>query len=112
MPACAGMTASLVSCRSPGRQGTTGPVSLCSCTIVLFDTSPLEPILSVFKNKPASVPSWIVAVAIRRRACGFRFCAVVRRTSGEMGRAVALICHLPRRITLCTPVFVVPSVSS
>jgi hypothetical protein len=89
-----------------------GKVSLCSWTVVHFDTSFPGPILFVFNIKPASVPSWIVAVAVRRRTCGFRFCAVVRRTSGGMGRAVALICHLPRRIALCTPVFVVPSVSS
>lgn len=97
----------------PQGGGTPWVRQVCSHVPRTFlDTKPSESILFALKNKPASVPSWIVAVAIRRRACGFRFCAVVRRTSGEMGRAVALICHLPRRIALCTPVFVVPSVSS
>src|SRR5664280_1665031 len=85
--------------------------SLCVCASG-FDTGPPGPILFLVKNKPASVPSWTVAVAVRRRACGFRFCAVVRCASGKIGRVVALICHLPRRIALCTPEFIVPSVLS
>src|SRR5664280_1713290 len=66
------------------RQEPTYQDSLCLCASG-FDTRPPELILLVVKSKPASVPSWTVAVAVRRRACGFRSCAVVRCASGEWG---------------------------
>src|SRR5664280_3395285 len=92
--------------REPTYQG-----SLCVCASG-FDTRPPELILFAVKSKPASVPSWTVAVAVRRRACGLRFCAVVRCASGEWGVLSPTFVTCLGRIALCTPEFIVPSALS
>src|SRR5664280_3642896 len=81
--------------------------SLCVCASG-FDTGPPGPILFLVKNKPASVPSWTVAVVARRRVCGLRSCAVVRCASGEWGVLSPTFFTCLGRIALCTPEFIVP----